>query len=155
MVSCSISVKSVDTELITIAKNIAKNKNIKLAAFGATGHSASTPRLFLGFDIVGEKSKDELRGIFVECLSEFIELVNMSDIMRNAYKLVAFKLDNLSLDLYVYDNAGEIVRHPKIAVVKIDNGLISYITFSPESDIKYTSVQTETFYQALNLMSFE
>lgn len=153
--SCSIPGNSVDTELVSIAKIIGKRKNIKMAAYGASGPSASIPSLFLGFDIVGEKSKDELRQILLECLIEFIELLNMSDFMKNAFKVDAFESKTLSLHLYVYDNAGEIVRYPKIGIVKINDGIISYINVSPKSDIKYTSVQKENINQALKLISFD
>lgn len=98
-----------------VASKLTKRHNMKL--IGVVGGLADcVNELGLEFQIRGPLTKDQLRGIVINGVEEFLTQINAHTRLRPFLKTYPFTADRIDITLYVIDNNGREMYDPEIAV---------------------------------------
>jgi hypothetical protein len=146
------SEREVNKTLTLAAKACIKKYKVQVAGEGAAMPGGIVESLFLSFSYNGILSKNEIRKTIIGCTNELLNAATSNDNLQEHLKLKPFTIDNIDIDVFIYDSQGNYIYDPNIFVAGLRNGIITYKTRDPQNEYKYISITSETYAEALKLL---
>lgn len=134
-----------------VAKKQSKKYNMIVQSEGIEVPNDVLNLLSLGFQIQGPLSKDELQRILIDCVSEFLCLVNSNEKIRPYLKNYPFTPQNIRVSLFVNDPGGGEVSPPHISIASASRNVL-YFRIKDFSEPYNYVTEEEPYKDALKLL---
>lgn len=149
----------VPADYVVMANKITKqvadkiSANYNLESIGVTSGLADCVNVLgLSFQIKGPVTKEFLRKILVDCVEEFLTLINGNERLRPFLKNYPFTANEIEIAIFVVDERGESIYHPEIGVANEFKGTITYRTSEKDVLAGYKSKVVEDYDTALKIV---
>ncbi|WP_068466621.1 hypothetical protein [Candidatus Protochlamydia phocaeensis] len=135
-------------------KRIGQKYGLSPSAIGAGG-VYGLRLMILDFHRYGEPlTQEEARRLIVACAEEFLTDINSDESLRPYLLDYPFSPSNISLGIINYDSNGKEIFAPYIGAVAASEGVIMYLTNTPEQ-LSYKDKIKETYEEALERLKQE
>lgn len=109
-----------------------KKYNLRCIGQGSSSPSKEIKFLFLSFQYYGYLSKQELKTLTLNCVHDFLDVINSNKEIRQYLCTYPFTTKNIDLDIYQYKNKNlERYYEPDIAIIEFKHEKINYYTNTP------------------------
>lgn len=149
----------VPAEYVVIAQEIRANmakklsKRHKMRVIGMTGGLADCVNILgLSFQIQGPLAKEQLREILIDCVEEFLAIINSNERLRPNLKNYPFSPKEIEITLFVIGRNEEDIFDPFIGVAYTTGGKLVYNTVDKDDTFSYKSEAEESYEEALNIV---
>ena len=106
----------------------------------------------LSFQIRGSLSKERLRIIIIDCVEEFLTLINANEQLRPHLKNYPFTTKEIEIEIFVVDATGRNVYDPEIMLASSYSGKIWYETVDKDAKFGYKTSTSEDYETALKIV---
>ncbi len=103
------------------------------------------------FQAIGPKTKEELRGILVDCTEELVNAVNQTEGIAQHLGSYPFSFDKVDLAIFLNDDRGYEIHYPSYGVVGITQGVLHYHT-DEKGGMGYKTTESESYEEALKVL---
>jgi len=103
------------------------------------------------FQVTGPKTKDELRGILVDCTEELVNAVNQTEGISQYLGSYPFTVDKVDLIIFLYDEHMRDIYYPSYATAFVNSGRLRYCTLE-EGGMGYKTREYESYEEALKAL---
>lgn len=146
--------KLVNSTLSKTAGIIKEKYRLKPCGQGAAMPGGPIQELTLCFDSKNSLKKEELRSLLINLAQELINQVNGNSNFKKFLKKAPFTIENVQIIIYNHDKDGRYLYDPMIGNAQIQEGLLTYSIYDPQSDIlRYKYEFKETYEEALKAIS--
>jgi hypothetical protein len=98
--------------------------------------------------------KQEARKLVVDCVDEFLNIINASEELRPYLRDVPFTPKNVAIRIFLYDVDGKEIYEPFIGGVSAVEDRIMYLIHEPNQEYGYKTV-IESYEQAVEILRKE
>lgn len=137
-----------------IGSELADKYHMHLIGIGG-GMADKVNVLYLSYQMQGPRSKEELRGILVDCVETLLKAFNNSQELRPHLKNYPFTANEVEIAIFLVDEKGFGMREPYITVASSENNELWYRVTSKGHSPKYKSREFESYQEALDLVQKE
>jgi hypothetical protein len=139
--------KKADEITIRFSNEIMKKYGLRAVGMGGSGDQAKLKLLSVTLETDRKIELLEGRKIILDCIQEYLKLINESEEFKSCLQTYPFTEKNLDIGILFIDNITcDFITSPHIAVIDAAQGVISYMTFI---DNKLDVVNEETYEKAL------
>ena len=139
-------------EIISDVASILKERHKMNVVAVTEGMADCVNVVGLSFQILGPLSKERLREIIVDCVEEFLVLINANEPLRPFLKNYPFTSKEIRIAIFVVDSTGIKVYEPEIMLVAQSCGEIGYRMADKEAKFGYKSSEFEDYETALEIV---
>jgi hypothetical protein len=135
------------------AKEISAKYHMSCIGSGGAMHE-KVEMSFLSFTIYQPLNKDALRCLLINCVEDFLKIINTNEELRPHLIHYPFTEKEIKLEIFPKYPNGREVFDPIPWVISASNGKIIYRTQTPEGKIKYEDKQVdeESFEEARKIV---
>jgi hypothetical protein len=140
-----------DRLLYQISNEIQKKFNVKQVGSGG-GMCQCVRLLGLTFECHKLISQDGARAFIVPMLQLFLQRINENKEIRPFLQNYPFRIENIEISIFVYDNKGNDPLYPYIGMISCSNGKITYTAYNPDPE-QARNKYKESYEEALNKLN--
>ncbi len=130
-----------------ILEKFQKSYDLHTCSIGS-GNVNGIKQIDLGFFKYSPMTKDECRIIMINCLIDFVEIVNSDENAKKYQLAYPDPLNHLSMSIIVANEDGSEVLHPEIDGVMFVNRKLYFSTFDLENPFQAKEDICETYEEA-------
>lgn len=134
-----------------MAKKLSKRHNM-LVAGSTAGLADCVNVLGLTFQIPGPLPLEKLREILVDCVEEFLIMINSNERLRESLKTYPFTAEGIDITILVKDQYGYNVYFPGVGAASIAHGKVMYLAMEKDAIAPAKILHRETYKEAKELV---
>lgn len=108
----------------------------------------------LSFQLLQIISKEDGRKMLVDCVEELLKEINSNPKLLPYLNPSPFTAASVTVAIYVYHKNGTDPSYPNIGIFSVRDGIVEYITQTPETRAKYQyyTTEKESYEEALKIV---
>lgn len=151
--NCSRSERLVNQVLSKTSKMVRHKYNLIPVGSGAAMPGGPIRELCLFFNTKRSLAKKELRKLLILIANDLLSQVNSTNEIQSHIANFPFNEKNVQIIIYNYDENRDDLYDPEISVAEMSQGTLSYLTDDSLKKYSFKNKYTETYEEALNLLS--
>lgn len=141
--------QAVNKLLGQVAKDFKKRYKMQPIGTNIAMPRGSVKLLGLHFEIRHPLTKEEIRQILIKRGEEFLMIINSNEEIRPYIKRYPFEIEDINIAIFITDENRREIYDPGIGTAQISRGKLTYCTTPEENSLRYESIISESYEEAL------